>query len=279
MLLKTLFSSLILSALLACSALALDTRWGQVPYGFSPFTGSYIFDDFYNKNFSGNEVVGQIGQLGWGSQISDNLGTNAATECTYTRINDAAAPTGSISIVIPINAGFTWIRCATFLIAGEPRNATGSTVTYGFRLSMQNGAVSGHDEYRFGYITEPAGGSGGLGTGGLPIYGFYVEKLSTDTNWFCVARKIGGIQTRVDTGVAAVTDGSYHSFQLIYAGAGALVGSQTCVVDGTAVQTGQLYGISSNDYGTFDFQFATDGTVATTVRIDYAFMNWTGLTR
>lgn len=42
-------------------------------------------------------------------------------------------------------------------------------------------------------------------TANPPINGAYIEKLSTDTNWFGVTRQSGS-QVRVDTGVAAAAD-------------------------------------------------------------------------
>ena len=42
-----------------------------------------------------------------------------------------------------------------------------------------------------------------------PANGIFFEKLFADTNWFCITRN-GGVQTRVDSGIAV--DTNFHSF-------------------------------------------------------------------
>lgn len=55
-----------------------------------------------------------------------------------------------------------------------------------------------------------------------PSHGVYLEKLYADTNWFCVSRRNGSTETRVDTGVAVSTN--FFKFRTIFTtGVGSLL--------------------------------------------------------
>ncbi len=138
-----------------------------------------FFDDFL---FASTET-GEIGELGWGfSNGSWNLvnpeanhpGTCRRTSSASANAVAAAFPGGG-GTAIPLRFDnfdeCTWIVKPVTTVAD---------VTF-----------------RFGLLSDM--------TASPPTNGAYIERLSTDTNWFGVAR-VSGAETRSDLGVAGVAD-------------------------------------------------------------------------
>lgn len=114
-----------------------------------------------------------------------------------------------------------WVGTGTVTAAGAEDDAIGivhvdTGAVSGTVGTVSLGAPSGilkpttrdyTTEFRFRLNSADANTTARIGflataVGDPPTDGIYLEKLNTDTNWFCVVRK-AGVQTRVDSGVAA----------------------------------------------------------------------------
>lgn len=103
-----------------------------------------------------------------------------------------------------------------------------------------------------------------------PSHGMYFEKLDADTNWFCVTRA-GGVQTRVDSGVAVGTDWVTLRKQRTSAGVTFTIG---------AVVVGGLF--TTNIPTAFlnpTVQIVNSAAASKTIDIDYFEMTITGVSR
>ena len=138
-----------------------------------------FFDDFL---FASTET-GEIGELGWGF-----------TNGTWNLVNPDANHPGTC-------------RRASSAVANAVASAYPGGAGTAISLRFDNfdectwivkPVTSVADvTFRFGILSDM--------TADPPTNGAYIERLSTDTNWFGVAR-VGGVQTRSDLGVAGVAD-------------------------------------------------------------------------
>ena len=103
-----------------------------------------------------------------------------------------------------------------------------------------------------------------------PSHGMYFEKLDADTNWFCVTRA-GGVQTRVDSGIAVGTDWVTLRRQRTAAGVTFMIGA--VAVGGlftTTIPTALLNPT---------VQIVNSAAASKTIDIDYFQINITGVSR
>jgi len=163
-------------------AFGSDIQTQQSP--LYPFQSSVFIQDEF---MTGTATSGQIGSLGWGF-----------------------GGAGSVTAIAGETGRPGLYRLATGAVGGQSARITfsGSTVfdsTAAHAMIWLNrlNTNDGNTTIRIGAIT-PASAS-------PPTDGIYFEKLDADTNWFCVTR-VGGVQTRTDTGVAVTTNFTRYSY-------------------------------------------------------------------
>lgn len=103
-----------------------------------------------------------------------------------------------------------------------------------------------------------------------PSHGIYFEKLDADTNWFCVTRA-GGVQTRVDSGVAVGTGWVTLRRQRTAAGVTFMIG--TAAVGGLFTTTIPTAFLNPT------VQIVNSAAASKTIDIDYFQINITGVSR
>jgi len=155
--------------------------------GFNFHKEAFLFDDFP----ADNGVTGQIGSFGWQKTATAIvLGTTPINnDVSIENLNSGAVANQNNSIYLNTQGVFNYDT--TF----NPNY----TVTTQARWYTEGGAQGFHGAtYRFGWVVNPPPVS-------PPSAWYGVEVLTTDDNWFCVS-KVGGLQTRTDTGVAVNAD-------------------------------------------------------------------------
>lgn len=150
---------------------ALDTK-----QPIDTFPAAYTIQDHF---ISGTPASGSIGELRW-HILSGTIGTaqsEAGRPGIFTRSTSATA--GTLASMFVRNSSWTIHTANSFDMTVMIRPSTITDVML-----------------RFGLL--------GTTTGNPPPDGIYLEKLTTDTNWFAVCRT-ASVETRVNTGVAQGT--------------------------------------------------------------------------
>lgn len=209
-----------------------------------PPTDIQLQDDFV----TGSTSSGTIGTLGWGA--SNGTRTLIASEQNRPGILrvDSTAVAGTLAILQLYSGSSALLKMDNVI-----------DMTWMNRLNVNDADTI----TRFGMFTSTGGNP--------PTTGAYFEKLAPDTNWFAVCR-VGGVETRVDTGSAINT--SFTTFRIQQAVVGTLVfslGSAVVSTITTNVPTG---------LGNIVLQITNNGVAASkTIDIDYFSLKFNNLSR
>lgn len=157
------------------------------PDRIDPTTPTELVDDFLTVSTE----TGEMGALGW-------LWTNAAPA-------SLAAPAGVVGVArITSNATANAVNDVRLVqAAGNAAFAYDQFDEMFFRLAPV--AIGADFTVRFGICGDP--------TANPPASGVFIERLSTDTAYFGVARNTGA-QTRTGAGLFTLVAGSYQTFRI-----------------------------------------------------------------
>ncbi len=139
-----------------------------------PLTAAILVDEFFSQSIES----GEIGQLGWSF-------TNGSIVAATAEQNHPGIVTRRSGVTANLVSSFYLGSSGT---ATQLRYSDWDSITWVFRASALNSDVA----YQLGLMTA----FGAL----APTAGVYLERLSTEANWFFVSRN-ASVQTRVDSGI------------------------------------------------------------------------------
>lgn len=200
-----------------------------------PYQSVIELQDEFN---TGTTVSGSVGNLGWSFDISTS-GVVTIVNSETNRQGIIQLATGTTINSIP---GLRWAGVNNLDTAN---NYSSLTIT---RLNTNDA----NTVVRIGVSTNP------LTT--PPTSGIYFEKLTGDTNWFCITRN-GGVQTRTDSSTAVTTSFTKHFIRRNSA-------SVVFLIDGVQVCS-HTTNIPSVD-ATPTINIQTTAAASKTIDVDYA---------
>jgi hypothetical protein len=225
---------------------AIKALQAKVGVGAGPTlmgTTAYVVDDF----MTGSITSGNVGQLQW-------LVGNGTTSQVISEINHPGLLRRETGTTIS-----TYAYLALRTSAGSCISTDMFTMRFNLRLNTSDNATK-----------IRVGGLGAYTSD--PTYGCYFEKLESDTNWFGVTRT-GGVQTRVNTGVAA-TQGSWVNLVVRRVDA-STIGFKV----NTAAEVFSSTNISTNGAMNVGFHLVNTAAANKSVDIDWFDMSIVGLVR